>query len=171
MNNLKETKDSAILDKERLEEIGRLDLDSNEVREILDRYVSKASGEFDLPIGLVSIVLDGAQIFASSKGLQGWIAETNGTPVEWSFCANSVESRKPFVVENATLDDRVKDNPLVAAEGLRCYAGAPMITSRGHVIGNFCVMGPEKRTFSSEEIAKLSDYAKKAILSIEEQVN
>ncbi len=157
-------------DKGRIEEIARLGLHEDKVDEILNDYVKKASAEFNLPIGLVSIVLDDAQVFAASHGLEGWLDETNGTPVEWSFCATSVETEKPFVVENAEEHNKVKDNPLVKIDGIRCYAGVPMITSKGYTIGNFCVIGDEKRNFSEKEIARLKEYAAEAVAQIEARV-
>jgi hypothetical protein len=65
---------------ERLEEVRRLRLHEDEVDEILNTYTQKAAEEFNLPIGLVSIVLDDSQYFAGSHGLTDWIKEVNGTP-------------------------------------------------------------------------------------------
>lgn len=163
-------KDKAIQDKGRLEEIARLRLHENQVDEILNDYVKKAADEFKMPIGLVSIVLDAAQTFAASYGIGDWLKEANGTPVEWSFCANSVDSKRPFVVEDATEHKTVKNNPLVTQDGIKCYAGVPMITSNGFVIGNFCVIGSESRTFTGQEIAKLKVYAKEVVAHIEARV-
>lgn len=157
-------------DKGRIEEIARLGLHEPKADKILNEYVQKASAEFDLPIGLVSIVLDDAQFFAASHGLEGWIDEANGTPVEWSFCATSVETEKPFIVENADENNQVKDNPLVKIDGIKCYAGVPMITSNGYTVGNFCVIGDKSRSFSEAEINKLKQYAKDAITQIEARV-
>ncbi len=156
-----------IKDKGRIEEIARLGLHEDKVDEILNDYVQRASAEFNLPVGLVSIVLDDAQFFAASHGLNAWMQETNGTPVEWSFCATSVETEKPFIVEDAEEHNKVKDNPLVKIDGIRCYAGVPMITSKGYIVGNFCVIGDETRSFSEKEIARLKEYAAEAIAQIE----
>lgn len=155
---------------DRLKEISRLKLHEDEVDDILNAYTKKAAEEFDLPIGLVSIVLDDSQYFAGSHGLTDWIQEVNGTPIEWSFCANSVKTEKPFVVEDSTSNDLVKDNPLVTQEGIRCYAGTPLISSKGLIVGNFCVIGAESRTFSEKEIDRLKIYAQEAMKHIEGRV-
>lgn len=158
-----------IHDESRLKEIARLDLISDEVDEILNELAQKAADEFDLPMGMVSIVLDEAQITAGAHGVEGWIAETGGIPNEWSFCSNSVTSGKPFVVEDATKHPKTKDNPLVSNDGIRCYAGVPLETSNGHILGNFCVVGAQNRSFTEEEIEQLRDYADKAVARIEER--
>lgn len=154
----------------RLDEIARLKLYENEVDEILNGYAKQAATELNMGIGLVTIVMDEAQKFAGSFGLEGWLKEANGTPVEWSFCANSVESKKAFIVEDATINPRVKDNPLVTQDGIRCYAGAPIITKNNEVIGNFCVLGTSTREFSDEEIATLKRYAKQVSERLEERI-
>ena len=156
-----------IRDIDRLQEIADLDLLSPEVDGILQEIAAEAAQRFDLPIGLVSLVLDEAQHFAAAHGLGDWIAAANGTPVEWSFCANTVTTRDAFVVEDAEQDARVKDNPLVKIDGIRCYAGIPMISSRGHVLGSFCVIGTETRSFAEEEMVELRAFAARAVERIE----
>lgn len=162
--------DTQITDAHRIEEIARLRLHEDQVDEILNEYAQKAAEAFNLPVSLVSVVLDEAQMFAASHGLEGWMLDAGGTPVEWSFCANSVKSGEAFIVENAQEHNIVKDNPLVQVDGIKCYAGAPMVTSNNFIIGNFCVIGKEKRTFSEEEITLLKDFAKEAVTRIEERV-
>lgn len=169
-NNDDDHEHDAIHDEGRIEVIARLKLHEDQVDDILNTYAQKASEEFNLPISMVSVVLDEAQIAAGAHGLEGWIAEAGGIPVEWSFCSNSVESRQPFVVGNLENNEKTNTNPLVKMDGIKCYAGAPMITSNGFVIGNFCVVGVEERTFTNDEIAKLKVYAKQAVDHIEQRV-
>lgn len=156
--------------KGRLDEIARLRLHEDRVDEILNAYTEQAAEEFNLPISMISVVLDEAQVTAGVHGLEGWIAESGGIPVEWSFCANSVESKKPFVVENAEEHIKTKNNPLVSMDGIKCYAGVPMRTSNGHIIGNFCVVGTEERSFTKEEINRLKVFADKAVVQIEARI-
>lgn len=169
MSNINHTEDP-VRNINRITEIARLKLHEEQVDEILNEYVQKAAEEFSLPIGLVSIVMDDAQKFAASHGVGDWIKSANGTPVEWSFCANSVKTKEPFVVEDATTHQAVKDNPLVQIDGIRCYAGAPLTTSNGYVVGNFCVIGDQSRSFSEQEVERLKEYASKVMARIEERL-
>ena len=157
----------AVHDPERLMAIAGLGLKNPEVDEILQQTVEEAADRLNLPIGLVSIVMDSAQVFAAQRGLEGWIKEANGTPVEWSFCANSVASGEPFVVENAETHPLVKENPLVTLDGIRCYAGLPLVTRDGHVLGNLCVLGTEARSFSEADLELLRGLARRAMDRIE----
>jgi GAF domain-containing protein len=154
-------------DRERLEEIAALRLLDPDVQEILDDVVKQAAEVLGAPTSLLTIVLDDAQYFAASHGLGGWLKDVGGTPVEWSFCANAVRSGEPFVVSDACADDRVSHIPLVELDGVRCYAGIPLTTSRGFVVGTLCVIGSDRRTFDEERLAALRDLAREAMRRIE----
>ena len=156
-----------VLDVARLQEIADLDLFAPEVSEILADLAKEASTRLDLPLGMVNLVLDEAQYVAAHYGVGGWIAEAQGTPVEWAFCRFAVRDRADFVVEDAHTNDRVKDNPLVTEDGLRCYAGIPLITSRGHAIGSFCVAGTHARSFEEAEMQMLRNLAAEAVARLE----
>lgn len=156
-----------VLDLARLQEIADLDLFSPDVSELLTDLAREASTQLDLPLGMVNLVLDEAQYIAAHHGVGGWIAEAQGTPVEWAFCRFAVRDHAEFVVEDAETNQRVKDNPLVTQDGLRCYAGIPLITSRGYAIGSFCVAGTESRTFEEAEMQTLRGLAAEAIRRIE----
>ena len=154
-------------DLDRLREIAELNLDSAEGDEMLESITREAAEYLDLPIGVVSIVLDEAQYFKAMFGVDGWVGASRGTPVEWSFCRNVVINKSEFVVENALEHETMKDSPLVHNEGIRCYAGIPMVTSRGNVVGSFCVKGREERHFSESDLEALRGYASRAMEHIE----
>jgi hypothetical protein len=80
---------------------------------------------------------------------------------------NIAREAAEFVVEDAREHEIMMDSPLVQIDGLRCYAGIPMVTSRGHVIGSFCVKGTEVRSFSEEDMVVLRKFAKRAVERIE----
>lgn len=167
-NNIKEVEDP-VKDPQRINEIARLRLHEDSVDEILNEYVKQAAEEFGLPIGVVSIVLDDVQSFVASHGLEDWVDDVKGTPVEWAFCANSVRSGKEFVVEDSH-DSIMKDSPLVTMEGIRCYAGVPLITKNNQVVGNFCVQGPKTRSFTEAEINRLKEFAKLVMERLENRI-
>jgi GAF domain-containing protein len=156
-----------VIDLDRLAEIADLDLFSEQAKATLDQFARRAAERFDLPIGLVTIVLNDAQFLAGTHGVTGWIAEAEGTPVEWSFCVTSVRTRQVYVVPDARIDEVQRDNPLVTIDGIGSYAGAPLITSRGHVLGNTCVIGATARDFTPEEIGELQRLADEVVAEIE----
>jgi GAF domain-containing protein len=152
----------------RLQEIADLGLLSPDIDPILQDIASRAAARLQMPVSLVSVVLDEALHVAGSHGIDGlWLGETRGHPVEWSFCATSVRTRDAFVVESATEHPEHRVNPLVTQDGVRCYAGVPLISSRGHVLGNLCVVGLEERTFAEAEMTALRELAVEAVARIE----
>lgn len=154
-------------DRERLKEIAALRLTEPDIQHILRDVCREASRALGLPIGLVTVLLDEAQHFAAQHGLDGWMQETQGTPVEWSFCRHTVADRASFVVNDARAHTHVKDSPLVTHDGFRCYAGMPLITSRGHSVGSLCVAGVEPREFTTGELETLQQYTAEAVRRIE----
>lgn len=157
-------------DAARLTEIAELGLLSSDVDPILDDVATRAASAMQLPVSLVSVVLDEALHVAASHGIEGmWLDEAGGHPVEWSFCATSVRTRDAFVVPNAAEHPQHRTNPLVTQDGVRCYAGVPLVSSRGFVLGNLCVVGMEARTFSEREMDTLRELAAEAVRRIEER--
>jgi GAF domain-containing protein len=158
---------TAVYDAERLAEIARLGLDTPEPDPVLAEAVHAAAAAVGLPIGMVTVVLDEAQFFLASEGLEGWLSETQGTPIEWSFCRFPVAERAPFVVDDAATHARTRDNPLVKLEGLRCYAGVPLMTSHGAAVGTLCVAGRDPHAFSPEDVARLRALADRVMAHLE----
>ncbi|MEU4621997.1 GAF domain-containing protein [Actinoplanes sp. NPDC023801] len=131
-----------------------IDLDDPELRRRLDAIAERTAHRLGQPIGLVSMVLNTAQVFPGSYGLQGWLAEMAGTPIEWSFCVNAVTSGAPYVVPDATEDVKQAGNPLVTVDGVRSYAGVPIVVD-GAILGAHCVLGPDPRAFTEADLAEL----------------
>lgn len=157
-----------LYDEARLREIIDLDLLALDVEPLLADIAAAAAERLGLPVGMISVVLDEALHVAGFHGPGGlWLDETRGHPVEWSFCATSVRTRDAFVVENAEVHPEHQTNPLVTQDGVRCYAGVPMISSRGYVLGNLCVVGLEQRPFSEDDVAVLRTLAAEAVRRIE----
>ncbi|CAI7807034.1 unnamed protein product [Closterium sp. NIES-53] len=104
-----------------------------------DRITALAAQIFKCPISLVAFVEDERQWFKSTFGLPG-VCETDR---ESSFCAYMLlPNRNPcLVVRDALEDSRFVHNKLVVGPPyIRFYAGAPVTTSGGFVIGSLCVI-------------------------------
>lgn len=158
---------AALQDRERLREIAALRLTEPDVQHILQDVCREAAAAMGVSMGLVTIVLDEAQHFAAQHGLSGWLEEAGGTPSEWSFCQYTVATKSAFVVNDAETDPLVQDSPLVSQDGLRCYAGMPLVSSRGHALGSLCVAGVEAKEFTDTELTTLKRYTAEAMRRIE----
>ncbi len=123
--------------------------------ERFDRITRLAAQFFDVPIALLSIVDEDRQWFKSRYGL----AERS-TPRSQSFCQHAVASRQLVLVDDARLDPRFVDNPLVTgAPHIRFYAGQPVFSADGHALGTLCIIDSRPRQLSAAQIACLRDFA------------
>jgi GAF domain-containing protein len=143
-----------INDPRRLLALGRIDFDNPGLGAELDRIVARTAERTGMPISAATLVLNSAQVFAGSSGLAGWLAESRGTPVEWSFCADAVRSGRPYVVEDARTDPRQSGNPLVSNDIVGSYAGVPIVVD-GQVLGAHCVIGDTAHIFSDDDLAEI----------------
>ncbi|GIF26397.1 GAF domain-containing protein [Actinoplanes tereljensis] len=138
----------------RMAVLAGIDIDNPSLREKLDALAARAAARLGREVGLISMVLDSAQFFAGSYGLHGWLAELGGTPIEWSFCVNAVRSGRPYVVPDARIDALQSTNPLVCVDGVRSYAGVPIVVD-GEVLGAHCVLGYAPAEFTPADLEEL----------------
>jgi len=133
--------------------------------EAFDRLTRLAAELFDAPIAVVSLVDADRQWFKSKVGL-----DACQTPRGQAFCNHTIRApaQSVMVVEDATLDPRFADSPLVTVEGLRFYAGATLTTADGHNIGALCVKDYKPRpTPSVAQMEHLKTLAHMAMRELE----
>lgn len=148
-----------LADYNRMSAIARFDLLDPDLIKQLDEVCRQTMAILGRESSLVTIVLDSAQLVLSSAGLSGWICDIGGTPIEWSFCGHTVSRRATYVVEDATTESAHQDSPLVTQEGIRAYAGHPLTTPDGHILGVHCVLDSQPHTFTQDELAHLQSAA------------
>ncbi|GAA4962661.1 GAF domain-containing protein [Kineococcus glutinatus] len=143
--------------------------DVERVQPLTEDLLAGVSAGTGAPVGLLNVVLSGAQIISGAHGLTGWLAEARATPAEWALCATVVRTGEAYVVPDLTADAATADNPLAVVDGMRAYAGVPLRTSTGHVIGSMCVLDTEPREFSADDLAALEVAADEAVRRLEQQ--
>jgi PAS domain S-box-containing protein len=121
-----------------LDAYGILDTPPEQAFDDLTRLASQL---LDAPIAAVNLLAEGRQWFKSEIGLG-----TREMPLDDSICKYVLLQEGQMVVPDTRLDPRFACNPLVTgAPGLRFYAGQPLVTPGGVVLGTLCVLGLEAR--------------------------
>jgi two-component sensor histidine kinase len=141
-NRLAELKTYAILDSEKEEQYNAI--------------TNLACQIFNMPIAIISLMDSERQWFKSKVGI-----ESNETTREMSFCGHTIlHPEKTLIVENALEDNRFHDNPLVTGDtNIRFYAGAPIVTKEGYVLGTLCILDKVPRKLSAEQCKQLETLA------------
>lgn len=112
-----------------------------------DELVHLASSICKTPISLVSLLDDKRQWFKARHGL-----DVKETPKEVSFCQHAIKDEKLFIVNDALLDPRFENNPLVKGfPDIRFYAGMPLTTTDGFNLGTLCVIDVVPRILNEEQ--------------------
>jgi PAS domain S-box-containing protein len=107
----------------------------------LDRIAELAAKLCEAPVGLVSIVETDRQCFIGRSG-----TELTETPRDQSFCAFAMLDSQCMIVNDARIDPRFADNPLVdGPPGIRFYAGQPLKSREGIPLGSLCVIDTKPR--------------------------
>lgn len=121
--------------------------------ERFDRVARFAAEEFEVPITLVSLIDENRQWFKARVGLP--LCETHR---DISFCGHAILQDGMLVIEDALLDARFADNPLVTGEPyIRFYAGAPLrLPGSGAAVGTLCLLDRRPRRLDSIGLAILA---------------
>jgi two-component sensor histidine kinase/PAS domain-containing protein len=121
---------------ERLEALEAYDIMDTPPEPEFDGIVQIARVLCNTPVALISLVEQNRQWFKARVGF-----EPCQTPMAGSVCQYALLSRELLTIPDLTADPRTRDNPLVTGEPfIRFYAGAPLITPDGIIIGSLCVI-------------------------------
>ena len=150
-------------EQQRLAALRRYKIFNTEAEKSFKNIARLVAEIFNVSISMISLVDDEEVSFQSNVGM-----ETSIGPRGESFCSLTVLSPEVHVVENALVDPVVSRNPLVCGEfGLRFYAGAPLVTPDGFIIGTVCIVDTKPRVFSDHEKRILSGMAAVVMEQIE----
>ncbi len=150
----------------RLQALAQYQVLGTEPEPAFDRLTSLAARLFQVPVVLISLVGESRQWLKSHHGFAAC-----ETARDISFCSHAIllpPGAGVFVVPDTTLDARFADNPLVTdGPQVRFYAGAPLRTPGGQVLGSFCLLDVVPREFSARDQAVLADLAATAMDALE----
>jgi GAF domain-containing protein len=121
-----------------------------------DRIAFVAATIFDTPIATVTMVEQDRIWLAACEGLAG-IREVGNEP---GLCASAIAQDGAYIVNDAAVDPRTRNHPLVRGElGLRFYAAAPIRSHDGYRLGTVNVIDSRPRETTARQIKALEHLA------------
>jgi serine phosphatase RsbU (regulator of sigma subunit) len=121
-----------------------------------DRLASLAAMLLDAPMAFVTLVDERRSFWKSAIGaIPAQVARERETPVEQSFCQHVIAAGAAVFVDDAEHDPRTRYSPLVQTLSVRSWAGFPVRSPAGEVLGSFCVVDHRRRGWSARDIEVL----------------
>lgn len=140
---------------QRLEALGCVGLLDSATEERFDHIVAMARELFVVPVALITLIDQDRQWFKAKSGVN-----ERQTPRNISFCSHTLTTDRPLVVEDTLQDKRFHDNPLVRGElNVRFYAGHPIHSPEGYVLGTLCLIDHAPRVFEDRDLKLLRHLA------------
>ena len=132
---------SRLLDPERLKALRGYHVLDTPREDGFDELAQFAALACETPISLLSFVTGDRQWFKARVNL-----EFDETDLDRSVCKLALVEPDVFVIPDLTADERTAANPLVTGDPhIRFYAGAPLSTPEGQVLGSLCVIDTAPR--------------------------
>jgi len=137
----------------------------------LDTLAKRAVDVFDVKFAVITAIDTQQEYFiGQSRDLPGIDAhDEHGTlimPRGEAMCDHVVAKGQALVIADTERDPRFADHPAIKLWNSRFYAGVPLRTQEGCVLGAFCILDTKPHTLSEEELALLQELAADAIMLI-----
>ena len=137
-----------------------------------DRAAQRVADIFNTPAAMVSLINTECQVWHGASGLERIAPDQARTSSrETSLCGHVVAARQTLVVDDIARDPRFAANPQLQAAGVRFYAGAPLCTPQGQVIGTLCIVDTQPRSLSHSEVRLLEAMAQDLMGLVAEAAN
>src|ERR1700678_1653144 len=129
-----------------------------------DEIARMAAAVCNAPYAFIGF-LDWSRVwFKSSIGFSGRQIRRNGSP-----CQFLLLDAKPLIISDAASDDRFAASGIVLDHGIQCrsYAGAPLFSSSGTILGTLAVCSSEPHAFSRSHLESLQVLARQVVTRLE----
>ena len=153
---------------QRLATLDHLDAIRPEADHILVQLVDEVRSIFGTDLCMVNLNLSEVQYFRAWSGeLPADLAEARQDALEHSMCQYVVNAETPLIVEDFLATEEFREQHWHVNYGIRFYAGTPLITSEGHVIGTLCLLNTRSVDFGEEQIKVLGAFARAVVGRLE----
>jgi phosphoserine phosphatase RsbU/P len=142
----------------RLEAVYETRLLDTEPEEPFDRLTALAASILKVPFAQVTVVDDKRSYWKSCFGMVTNDLAARSDPIERSFCQYVLAKGSEVILSNVLDDHHARTNPWVE-QGVRSWAGFPLLAANGEIVGTFCVIDTIVRHWTDAEIQALKTLA------------
>lgn len=139
----------------RLAAVRRTGLLDTGPEEPFDRLVALACELLDAPFGFLTLVDERRSFWKSCVGVAATEPGDRQNAVGDSFCQYIIATDEPVIIGDARLDPMTRENPSIEAMGVIAWAGFPVRSREGQVLGSFCVVDSRPREWSAQHLRTL----------------
>ncbi|GID97681.1 histidine kinase [Amorphoplanes digitatis] len=142
----------AVFDPARLAAVRRTGLLDTGPDEPFDRLARLAATLLGTPFAFVTVVDDTRSFWKSCVGIDSSDPAARQHTVEQSFCQYVIDADAELIVSDAAADERTRYNPSIELMGVAAWAGFPVRSPDGHVLGTFCAIDTVVRDWTPHDI-------------------
>jgi hypothetical protein len=133
-------------------------------REAFDAMAKRAADVFNASIAVITTIDEKNEHFVGQSGtFPAALTDETGAllsmPRRDAICNYVIGSEKTLVIPDIERDPRFADNEAIKQWGVRSYAGAAVRSKDGFVLGAFCILDDERRSFQDSEVELLETMA------------
>lgn len=159
-------------DEDRVATIQRTRVLDDHLRDELDGISRRAAEVFRTAASLVTIIDRTQEFVVGQSGDLAGLSRVEGDgpmhmPREAAVCNHVIARNDLLVIEDARRDPLFRDQPMLSTWSARFYAGAPLRTEAGHVIGALCLIDPDPYEMGINEQILLREMADEVVRLIE----
>ncbi len=156
----------AILEPKRLEALRRTSLLDTQPEESFDRLTRLAATLTGAPATFVSLLDRHRDFYKSTYGFGEPLASVRQIEGH-TLCHYAMLKQDGLVLDDVTGIAGICDLPTVKSLGVRAYAGIPLVTADGSVIGSFCAIDFNPRHWSERDVYILRELAHSTMREID----
>jgi len=157
--------EQALSSPERLAALQRTGLLDSPAEDRLDGFTRLAGQILGVPTVLISLIGENRQYF-KSVACENGSASTGWHPLDACYCQDVIGSGRPLIIADAWNEPDFADR----GSRIRAYAGIPLITSAGQVLGAFCALDERPRDWSRRDVDVLTALATAVMSEVQRRI-
>ena len=136
----------------------------------LDNFARLAAALLQTPNAYVTLVDRNRQVAPGAVELDNAEPPLRTIALQESICQFQIVTGEPLVIDDTRIDPLSERKAAVVNGSLLAYAGVPLTTRSGHVLGSLCVADRRRRHWTPIQVELLGELARLVVNDIEHRL-